>query len=650
MVAVSLLLTSFILSSSEPLSREEILELDLAELLKLEVTISSTKSEAINATPAVVSRYQAKDLASFGLTSLADFLDFVPGIVIQDTAIGTKSIMIRGVVEAFNQKVLFLLNGVPYWQPSHGDNAILGLGIEHIDRIEVIRGPGSVNYGTNASGGVINVILKNDTDSSAFVAKGANDLSKAGFYHGQEISDDSILTFSAEYQDDDGYQGLMLGRPVPPFYPPDTPQDGRINKQHDFKNFYLSYQAPQLELFVHKFDSLTNGVAAIASIINRNDLEYDGLLLHGKYTWQHDQFTWRSFFDYNRFFLTIPTDNLFAGTTDGVQNFGDGKDNVRLRGELQLEVAWNESWSGLFGLEYESREIGLYRNTVAATGEIGARTMEPDANRETALYGLIDYQDAKWRYQVGMRYIDNESAGENLTPRMSFVYPIDEFQSIKFLYGVGFNSPNHLQQGINIPPDALLGTPDLEAETVTTYDIAYTYSHDNFHFVANAYWLKAKDFILRVPQADGTGIEFANGGSFSRNGIELDLQYAVPNWRVFSNLAYQQQGDSVILDDFTAQFVPKITFNIGASYAIWGNARLGLGYRHISERTIAEAQDLLNLNLNFHVSKWQVDLSFNNVLEESQLNSAVQDFNPNSLIQGGDNELTWLVKLSYRFE
>jgi len=106
---ISLLLAS--ISSAE--SRPDLFEISLEELLMVDISIASTLSERIIDTPAIVSRYDADDLASMGLRTLKDMLSFIPGFVLQKTRSGGTSVMIRGLVEGFNQKVLFLVDDIP---------------------------------------------------------------------------------------------------------------------------------------------------------------------------------------------------------------------------------------------------------------------------------------------------------------------------------------------------------------------------------------------------------------------------------------------------------------------------------------------------------------------------------------------------------
>lgn len=166
---------------------DEMENISLDELLSLDVSVdvASSKVESIIDTPAIVSRYDTKDMQKLGLHTLKDVLSFFPGFVVQDGKV-TSMVMIRGISETFNQKVLFLLDGVPYWMPAHGDIPLLGIPIEAIDRVEVIRGPGAVIYGTNASAGVISVVTKKDQSKLVALKLNNNPLVNTSAYIGHK--------------------------------------------------------------------------------------------------------------------------------------------------------------------------------------------------------------------------------------------------------------------------------------------------------------------------------------------------------------------------------------------------------------------------------------------------------------------------------
>lgn len=614
-------------------------EMSLEDLLNVEVTVSSTKAETIIETPAIVSRFNREDLERMGIRTLKDMLSFFPGFVSLEAGIGTSPIMIRGIVDAFNQKVLFLIDGVPYYQSSHSIIGLSGVPFESISHVEVIRGPGAVIYGTNASGGVINVVTrKNDgKPSSAGLAAGSNSLFNGSLYYRNDFSEDSYLYLTAEIQSEDGYEARYNNTPSPPFFNPQPATGGTIEKAEEFNSFMLRYTNKKFNAVAQWFDSERDGLAGVGTIENTSVLKDEGYLLHMDYGWEFDAVNVNVYSDYNAFVLELPLERALNGFTDpgGFRFSNGGDDNYRWRSGLNFNLIFNDNVTFLSGWEYEVRSTGDYQQFDQATGATVATLMDGESIHEVSLFGQVDMTFDKWRLLLGARYTDNEKAGDDITPRLSIVYTIDETQSIKILYSTGFNSPNFLQQGIFLQ-NVIVGDPNLVAETVTTLDVAYSYSANNTLFVANIYYTEAENFIGRGPRPGELGNFYFNTESFDRTGLELDFQKVFGPSRVFANLAYQDEGNEVIADDVTALFSPQLTAVVGYSRRLQDHHSLGGSLRHLGERGVADAQTLVNVNYQYQAERFTAYLTGLNILDEERVNPDVQDFVPNREIPGGD--------------
>ena len=91
------------------------------------------------------------DIVRLGFTTLADVLRQVPGIQVIEYRTGHETIWVRGVQSRYNNKVLLLVDGVPMRDSFYGHFDIDdSLPLDDAERIEIISGPGSVLYGTNA--------------------------------------------------------------------------------------------------------------------------------------------------------------------------------------------------------------------------------------------------------------------------------------------------------------------------------------------------------------------------------------------------------------------------------------------------------------------------------------------------------------------
>ena len=177
------------------------------------------------------------------LRSLSDILSFFPGFVVNEPLIGQPVVQIRGLADINNQKILFLIDDTPYWLAANGSIPLLGIPFELIEKVEVIRGPGSVIYGTNASAGVIKVVTRKDDINSANFKLGEHDTANiTGYQNWQHAPESDALTrFSYEIQTSDGYSAdVNSALTGPPGLSPT--EDGQAPKSEETKSLYLSHQ------------------------------------------------------------------------------------------------------------------------------------------------------------------------------------------------------------------------------------------------------------------------------------------------------------------------------------------------------------------------------------------------------------------------
>jgi len=634
-VCFLLTLPSYVIGQSFNEQPSDFFALDLSELRNVVVTVASTKEESIIETPAIVSRYDRDEMASMGLATLKDMLSFIPGIQLNDTTSGPTSVMIRGVYEPYNQKVLFLLDEVPYWMPAHGEIPLLGMPIEAIDHVEVIRGPGSVYYGTNATAGVIKVVTRKGGGNRVALGAGSNGRVNGSGYYQYKFNKDSRLNLGFESQRDDGYDGFF-----------DDNSGQTIKEAEEMNSVLAHFIHKDLNLLAHTFTSTTNGVAGARTINNTTDLKHTGALIHGDYTWHFLKTNLKLFSDYNNFYLKFDTKNLVGGTTDGGFRFDeDGNDNYRWRKGATLDYTWSKQLRVFAGAEHEKRSSNAYEMFNAETGATTGTLVEALSLNETSLYGQIDYNTAKWRFIAGSRYTDNDLSGSDITPRLAVVYKIDPEQSVKLLYSVGFNAPNFTQSKASLA-GVVQGDPDLMPEKVKSTDLAYSYATKDSLFVANIFHLQAKNFIQRVT-APGGGITYFNADKFERFGGELDYQHKFGAWKLFANLAYHQQGNQTITDDETALFVPRITTSLGASYTFLQHHAIGTSLRTISDRGCAGAQELANINYSYRFDNYDFYVTIRNLFDQQILSPDVEG-RQDILIASGDG-INFFSGIRYHF-
>ncbi|MDP2273763.1 MAG: TonB-dependent receptor [Archangium sp.] len=126
------------------------------------VVAASRRAQATLDAPNAITVITGDEIRASGLVSLADILRRVPGAEVMTMGLASANVSFRGFNQRIANKVLLLIDGRPEYQDFLGVTlwGVLPVGLEEIERVEVIRGPGSALYGANAMLGVVNVITR----------------------------------------------------------------------------------------------------------------------------------------------------------------------------------------------------------------------------------------------------------------------------------------------------------------------------------------------------------------------------------------------------------------------------------------------------------------------------------------------------------
>ena len=624
------------------LSDSSYFDMSLEELLNVKVSIASTKPETISSTPAIVSTYYMKDLMLLGARSLADALSFIPGVVVNESAFGLTSIMIRGSEESANTQTLFLLDGVPYTSPSHSSFSTLIVPVEAIDRIEVIRGPGSVLYGSNALIGVINVITRSKPGGQVALTIGSNNHKNLGGAVSKDLGKDSWVSVAFELQRQNGFEGEYRI----------NGQSLRLPRPKEMSSALIRYGNKNLNLLVQMYEETVRGhnppTASNPEPLSDlpQYLRQEGFLVHADYTWKLNTSALKVYTDYNQYPLSLDLPPITLRFDN------NGNDNYRLRSGVQYSVEFKsvDQLSLLAGVEYERRNTGAYISYMLSNQATPLATiMEAGSINELAAYLQLDYRMDKWRFVAGARAVNNEKAGSKVLPRASVVYSFTDEQSLKLLYAVGFAMPSFPQSTIDIP-GLIVGDPSLPPATITSIDLAYTYSTPRLLFVINAYVYYANDFIRITSNPDTNYVRIHSSVEpFSRRGIEVDLKRKFNSWSIIANASYNHEGDTEIDDDPTALFVPKIVINVGTTFDLNDQHTLAATLQAVSKRSTTDAYLLPNLSYTYRKKFVEAFLSLRNIIGEDPHNSDAGTGQPNFSIPRDYDKLNFLLGIKLYF-
>lgn len=156
------------------------LEEELAVLTGEEEVVSAARvRQRIEESPSAITVITAEDIKNYGSTSIAEVLRTVPGMDFMQISAADPNLSARGFNKELSARLLTLIDGRSAYIDIFGNTfwEVMPISVWDIDRIEVIRGPGSTLYGANAFGGVVNIFTKKpDAEKGAafYTQGGAN--------------------------------------------------------------------------------------------------------------------------------------------------------------------------------------------------------------------------------------------------------------------------------------------------------------------------------------------------------------------------------------------------------------------------------------------------------------------------------------------
>ncbi|HYC46085.1 MAG TPA: TonB-dependent receptor plug domain-containing protein, partial [Burkholderiales bacterium] len=156
----------------------DLASMSLEELMNIEVTSVSKRPERLGDAAASIFVISGEDIRRSGVTTLPEALRLAPNLHVARAHASGYAINARGLNNTAANKMLVLIDGRSVYTPLFSGVFwdVQDVVLEDIDRIEVISGPGSTLWGTNAVNGVINVITHSsrETQGGLFAAGGGN--------------------------------------------------------------------------------------------------------------------------------------------------------------------------------------------------------------------------------------------------------------------------------------------------------------------------------------------------------------------------------------------------------------------------------------------------------------------------------------------
>lgn len=164
--------------------RRDLTEISLEELMNIEVVSVSKKQQLLTQVPAAVYVITQEDLRRSGFTSIPEALRMVPGVQVARIDANKWAVSIRGFNGRLANKVLVMIDGrrvqTPVFSGVYWD--LEDVLLEDVERIEVVRGPGAVLWGSGAVNGVVNVITRHAGATQGGLVTGGGGTEERAFW------------------------------------------------------------------------------------------------------------------------------------------------------------------------------------------------------------------------------------------------------------------------------------------------------------------------------------------------------------------------------------------------------------------------------------------------------------------------------------
>lgn len=484
-------------------------------------------------------------------------------------------------------RLMVLIDGHPQYAGIFGHPVADAYQSLLADKIEVLRGPASVLYGSNAMGGVVNIVTRKMHEDEVRTNLHAG----YGSYNTLETELTNMVrkgrfsfVVSGSYNRTDGHRNDMgfeqYGGYAKLGY--DITDNWNVYADVNVTHFNASYPGPVLAPLVDGYQRITRGVSSFA-VTNH---------------YQKTSGTASFFYNWGNHWINDGyTPSAGETSQDGRFNSRDNMMGMSLYQSTQFfkgnRITFGFDWFRYGGSAWTDYVSGK---------NAGTRSDLVDKH-EDEIAGYIDFRQdiGKWlTLNAGLRVDNHSRVGTEWVPQAGFAFYLPQSIDLKASATKGFRYPI-LREMYMFPPQ----NPDLKPESMWNYEIAMsqTLLSGRLNYGVNVFYIDGKNLIMTLPNPNGSGMLNQNSGKIENAGLELQLAYRINHvWSADANYSFLHMEHPVLA-------APEHKFYAGVSFAYkrW-NVSSGLQYiaglYTSTTPHVKENYALWNLRALFRPAKW----------------------------------------------
>ncbi|MBY8164226.1 TonB-dependent receptor [Vibrio fluvialis] len=446
------------------------------------------KQASVLSATTVISR---QEIEQYQANSLTEVLRRVPGVEIaQNGGRGhNASVFMRGTN---SDHVLVLVDGVRI------DSAAGGVAINHfplglVERLEVIRGPGAAMYGSDAVGGVINIITRSHRGNNlkqVTAGIGSNQTRKGDVVAKADVNEQGHLQLAAGFEKTDGYDIKSTQTGVDYGYESQNLMGGYEHRFNDNWLGYVSASWFDSDVEYNSSGSVYHGFSDNQSFTGQ--LNYEGAKLKSLVTLNYQQ-----------------TENLDYSQSEG-------KDNASTRANIDLTQI---QWANIYQLnEYVELGGGVdgRRESLGddALSYGSAHSLAGESRDTKGIFGSGKLTISDWVLEANVRHDKHDKYDGHTTWSVAAGYQLGEYHRVRASYGTAYKAPSYTD---------LTTTPDLEAEESRNMEVGVSGAYSFARWNISAYDNKVDNLIIWYESTSGSW--YSDNVDARIKGLEMDVNF-----------------------------------------------------------------------------------------------------------------------------
>lgn len=609
-----------------------------------EVVVTATRtSREVKAVPAAVEVIDKADIEARGAQTLKDIIGTAAGVSVMRSG-GKNAVSIRGFDSRFS---MILIDGKRIASEIDQNYELERIGLDNVERIEIVRGPVNSLYGTDALGGVVNIITKSPVEQAFSLrldhgAYSGNEGARDNYhfsYDSGRIGRYGVTVSGAQLNNDkalkdDGTTYAPFGKRN--YFNTRVDYHVSENEAFTFTAAYMSEDTREQVVKETPAGKIKTGV--------HDDNERTEYALSYSRRQDDTEVFWRAYLsDYVKH---VDVHNL---ANRNFMNFG--KSHRTIPGfEGRLSKAYGDNHLLTFGGEYRPEKFrgtgvrtgkGIYTETYRdpVSGEIKTLPGSKVDINYSALYIQDEWQTSpKLLMVTSLRYDDSNKFDSNLSPKLGLTYQAADDLRLKLNISKGFRSPTPNQLYINSQvvrngkAMTLIGNPRLGSEDSNSYELSLERDWGPATGKLTYFTNKVSNMIAE-DMVDNTTIQYKNIAKATIQGVEAEVVYPLSP-KMFWTASYtyldavNDTDDSRLFNRARHKIASRLTYvkqSGGLRANLWSETYSNYLYEVSAGAGRNKSYTLWNLNLEKAISATgTIVVGIDNLLNKRDDDLAIQ--------------------------